>query len=717
MLAVALVGIALTMAPAAVLAAEKFQEFTEVIEVPIPLNVVGKGGVPLKDLTIEDFDVFDNGKRQKITSLEIYDLDVVEPGETRSEIDAALPSTARRHFLFLFDLSFSAPSSLLRAREAAREFALESLHPTDLAAVATHSVEDGPKLLVTFTPDRSQVARAIDAIGTQKMIHLAQRDPLRFLVNTPATSSLDASSDVPDFAGDGSLNALQQSVSAHQRVVAKQMVRMEKSFLRGRVSAWSSSMAELAHLMDSVQGRKHLIFFSEGFDGRLMLGRQPDGEDRAGTMADMQNLQSGTYWMVDTDDIYGNTGLQSDVAHMLEEFRRSDCVLQMVDISGLRADGAATQRARRVSQDSLFYMANETGGSLYEDANDFGSQLERLLESSTVTYVLTIEPDGLQADGSYHRLKVKADLPRGAQISHRLGYYAPRPFEDLHPMEKGLLASNAIASVDIKDDLRLSLLVASFKASETEAYIPVIIEVEGEDLLVGQKQDRLGAEFYAYVTDERGEMRDFFTQLVSLDLTKSQDFLRRTGLKYYGHLNLPPGEYLIRVLVRNSSTGRTGVQAAPLRIPEFDSEELALLPPFFFEEPGQWLLVREKRSEAENRSMVYPFTINGEPYIPAARPALREWQESQLCLVAYNLGEGELEFETKIVSAGGQEFEAGAFLLVDRTITGIDGLDKLLASFRPEGLDAGLYTLEVVLTEPDSGAQQLNSIPFEVVLN
>ncbi len=47
-------------------------------------------------------------------------------------------------------------------------------------------------------------------------------------------------------------------------------------------------------------------------------------------------------------------------------------------------------------------------------------------------------------------------------------------------------------------------------------------------------------------------------------------------------------------------------------------------------------------------------------------------------------------------------------------MTGIEGLDKLRARFSPEGLVAGRYTLEVGLSQPSSGALQVNSIPISV---
>jgi len=96
------------------------------------------------------------------------------------------------------------------------------------------------------------------------------------------------------------------------------------------------------------------------------------------------------------DARYGNTSLQGDVNRMLDEFRRADCVIQSVDIGGLRA--GADERARPSGQEALFYMANETGGELFKDANNLRQPLERVLERTSVTYLLTFERSDLKTD-------------------------------------------------------------------------------------------------------------------------------------------------------------------------------------------------------------------------------------------------------------------------------------------------------------------------------
>ena len=242
----------------------------------------------------------------------------------------------------------------------------------------------------------------------------------------------------------------------------------------------------------------------------------------------------------------------------------------------------------------------------------------------------------------------------------------------------------------------------------------MIIEVPGAGLLEGHTDELMSVEFYGYVTNSAGEMRDFFTQMVSLRIGADHESFGRTGLKYYGHLDLPPGDYLIRVLVRNAQTGRTGVQVVPLVIPQYAAGDPILLPPFFPEAPATWHLARETETRFQ-KTVIYPFTVNGEPYVPSARPMLRAADTAEMFLIAYNLSDGDVGVSARIVDSEGELVAAeAAVTLVERTVTGISGLDKLLATFKPQGLEAGRYTLEVSLQD-ESGHSNSNSIAFTVL--
>src|SRR6185295_4572239 len=409
------------------------------------------------------------------------------------------------------------------------------------------------------------------------------------------------------------------------------------------------------------------------------------------------SIMRGQNYMVDNDARYGNTSLQKNLERMLDEFRRADCVIESVDIGGLRA--GSDQQARPSGQEALFYLANETGGERFKDANNLSQPLERVLERTSVTYLLTFERSDLKLDGSYHRLRVKAKLPQGARLVHRAGYYAPRPFKDLDPLEKSLLASDSIASAAPRHDIDLNVLAAAFRAGETQSYVPVILEIGGRSLLAGQAANKLNVEIYGYVSDLQGQMRDFFNQRVALDLGKGRQAMEEGGVKYYGHFDLEPGSYQVRVLVRNADTGRSGVQTVPVEVPAYSQAAPVLLPPFFMEDRQKWLLVREQEGGGPQQSVVYPFTVGGEPYVPAARPVLRRETTARLCLVAYNLGKGDLAVQGKVMAADGKSSAAGRLSKVERT---------------PAGLLAGDYVLQVAVTDPATGHKETNSLPFQI---
>lgn len=691
-----------------------FEETTEIVQVEVPVNVTTRDGEPVTGLVAEDFRVFDEGKQQELVGFDLIDLSQLDAEEAARKIDA-MPSVARRNFLLLFDFSFSTAASIVKARQAAHEFVLNALHPSDLVAIATFSHEFGPRLLVTFTPDRAQLARAIDTLGlARRPGEVYGLDPLRFMIEIPENSA--ASSGDPE-GGDGReiREQLEDTQLENLRILGKQLERSQLSYERSRVTSWSRALADLAKSLNAVAGRKHVIYFSEGFNSELLMGRRPVA---AGQEADQQLLDrvQGRLFMVHGEETHGDTLLQSDIHRMLEEFRRADCVIQAVDVAGLRA-GFDANHARSTGSDSLFYMANETGGHLFEASNDLAGQLDDVLKRSEVTYVLSFQPGSLELDGSYHKLKVTVDGIRGSRVSHRSGYYAPRPFAGLHPLEKSLLASDAIASAEPSQDVVMDVLAAPFRASLDMAYVPVIVEIQGESLLMGQTDDEMPIEIYAYVTDAKGEMRDHFSYFAKFEVPKLRHRILESGVKHYGHMELGAGSYLLRVLVRNGTTGRTGVVATPLEVPRYEEAETELLPPFFMDEPvNKWLLLRRQdERSADGRMVPYPFTVEGVPFVPSAKPALTTGTAVEFYLMTYNLGNGEPSLEAQVVGPDGKVRPAGdAASLVERTITGISGFDKLRARFRPKGLTRGEYRLQVTLTDPATGVTQRNSIPFRI---
>jgi VWFA-related protein len=677
-------------------AAQTFSGTTEVTVVEVPVQVI-KDGEPVRGLTANDFEVFDGRKKVQITGFEVLDLATTEQSPQAA---AQIPISARRHFLMLFDLSFSEPSALSKARQAAQDV-VKTLHPTDLVAVATYSQLQGPQLVLGFTPDRQQISAALETLGLSKLFDRS-KDPLRLVLN----DALMASRQTPALpqAGQGAEARAAKDAQIIDTLETFSVVsaRADRAIQQQVVRNLTSAFASLAQLMGEIDGRKYVVYLSEGFDSSLISGRGPsagtDSIDGAETTsrpggADNERILEST-GASGSDDRFGDTRSLNAVEKMLEDFRRANCQIQAVDIGGLRA-GANQGYQRTNGREALFNMAKSTGGELYENFNNLSDAMGQMLRRTGVTYVLSFQPDGLKSDGEFHKLKVEAkNAARGARVVFRPGYYGPKPAGAQEPALARVLETASSVMDEESGAIVASVLAAPFALNAERAYVPVIIEVNGASLLAGKQGATLPVEIYIYAIDQNGSVQDFVTQTLGIDLTKAPAALSQTGLKFFGHVELPPGNYTLRTLVRNGATGASSLRVTPVEVPAFGSGQAALLPAFFPETPGRWVMVRENPREGQPQA-AYPFMLKEQPYIPASLPVLTPGQPAAVVLQGYNLS-GDLKADVKVLSADGKEIPGGAL-----TLAGKEGGSpvRVSATFNPPALQPGEYTLQVTLTD------------------
>jgi VWFA-related protein len=685
------------------------RETAEVSLVEVPVRVLGRDGAPLKGLEAKDFTLLDQGRPQEIVGFDAVNLAERASGPGP---DAA-PGPARRRFLILFDFSFARAKSVVAARKAARDFVLDGLSATDLAAVAVYSVERGMRLLVTFTSDRAQLARAIETLGLE-VVHPAG-DPLAFAFDT---TTLGADSRLRSFGRDagGRTDAQDSLIDQLQTMESVNRARADE-YERGRVRHLIQAFRDLGQALDAVQGRKDLIYLSEGFDGRYLVGTRESDQER-------QWLIEGEQWKVDSEKRFGSTPLRAELAEMGRLLRRSDCVIHAVDIGGIRTSGdpeaSAPSSSPGGAENSLFEIANGSGGEVFRNANDLRAQLDSLIAKTSLVYVLAFHPDRARGEGQFHELKVKVSVP-GARVSARPGYYERRGFRKLSPFERSLSAADVIANEIPMDQIPLRVLATAFASGEPAASVPVLLEVPGDRLLAGQKGERATAEIYLYATDSENQLTDFLVQAIAMDLSQNRGKLESSGLKYYGELRLPPGRYRVRALVRNGETGHMGLSVSSLLVPAFGEDQPYLLPPVFLEGAGDWMLVRGRRTPgapSAQKSSSPLLELPAEGLAASAEPQVQPGSPSRVCLVAYHFGgpggNGELRLNGQIIAFDGSPVQEGELAVVGRTPAEADGRRVLMLAFTaPANLPAGRYGLRIFLQDAAGRARQAWA-PFRV---
>ena len=289
-------GVILWAGPATAQPAGEFTDVTDVLLVEVPVQVLVKGE-PVTGLTARNFELWDDKKKQKVLSVDSLDLRRLDAGDLETaDPTSPIPTAARRHFLLLFDLSFSNPVAVTRAREGALRLVRESLHPADLVGVATWAESAGAKMVLNFTTDRNEVRRAIDTLGVADPID-RPRDPLR-LVREQLAAEASVEGAGGRFTGLSATEVLLTSLKDMQGMTTR--VGLEQK--QGQIFSLMDAMRRVAGWLQSVSGRVQVVLLSEGFDSTVLMGLSQDDEARRSEIA--QAVEYGQYWKTTGEENY-----------------------------------------------------------------------------------------------------------------------------------------------------------------------------------------------------------------------------------------------------------------------------------------------------------------------------------------------------------------------------------------------------------------------------
>lgn len=278
-------------------------------------------------------------------------------------------------------------------------------------------------------------------------------------------------------------------------------------------------------------------------------------------------------------------------------------------------------------------------------------------------------------------------------------------------------------------DLTFEVNAVALSGTGERAQVPIFVEIDGAALL-DRGQGVLGrVEVYAYAIDPAGKIGDFLVQAFTLDAEKLGEVLWQSGPRFQGNLQLAPGDYKLRILVRESQSKAAGLRELPLRVATPAAAASEIGPPLF-EEPRKrdsWIPVRaatppaeglleESVAELEARwqrgSTAYPLIAGGRAMIPAALPVLGSGSPLRLYLSTSGLtagpgGKAELLQNGKVlatVALSPAEDEVAE--------TGAGGSLRAF-TLTPPALPPGRYALKVTLGATSSAPRDVLLVASE----
>jgi VWFA-related protein len=383
---------------------------TNVKRVFVPVVVRDKQGRSVDDLKKDDFQVLDNDKPRAVAG---FTLERRGAGESVQQVSAAAASTPvppaqpgkRRFVVFLFDDMHMSAAELVPVKKAGTEAinGALALSDTDLAAVVATSGKTNSGLI----QDRAKLRDTIAGLQSNEVSPGGAADcPNINYYQADLIENKHDSAAIADAMGQ--VYKCDPSLGPQSDNVAESVMR--SSVRRALMMGNQTSLATLAAIQEFVRrmaalpGQRLLVLVSPGF-----LTISPEASSGVSRVIDLA-AQSGV-----TISALNARGLLSTEVTASDDTRGR----AIGEISELRRGSAS------LDENVMFSLADGTGGLFFHNSNDLGAGFQGLTGSPECVYVLELPLDGVKADGTYHRLKVKVDRA-DLEVRARRGYLLPK---------------------------------------------------------------------------------------------------------------------------------------------------------------------------------------------------------------------------------------------------------------------------------------------------
>jgi VWFA-related protein len=381
---------------------------TGTVNVEVPVRVFD-GDRFVDGLTLQDFEVFEDGRPQKIAAVYLVRKTDIERKET-SNPQAAAPEPRRgRTFVLQFQLAEPSP----KLDEALDYFLDQVLGPEDALTVVTP--------LKTYALDPEAVARR------------PRPDVARELKSRIRKDLVAEGAELRRLAGD------LRDVEAGPMGPDEKLARMSEiqRQIRDRVSIDPRSLRRLAETLKAREGRKFVfIFYGRESVRTSSFGAFGDESlasagGHLGDMAATEARRTPTVGPAELERAFSDASVTVHFIYLTRPGRNAAGLGvedQMGEDPAIKYGTAQPDPKGGAADISAGFfaafreMAEATGGVTTSSANALAG-LRSAAAATENYYLLYYAPDDYRADGRFRAIEVRVKGP-GLRVTHRAGYFA-----------------------------------------------------------------------------------------------------------------------------------------------------------------------------------------------------------------------------------------------------------------------------------------------------
>lgn len=552
---------------------EPFTFKVPVNAVLVKVRVTDKRGVEIKDLTVDDFKLYEDGKLQRIQSFELESTQPVVSTELASQTNgqekAETPrmqnpesSTNERTRLiscFIDDLTAVSVRNHYWVISALQRFVEEEMGPHD--QVGIFSASGGVR--IPFTSDKAVLQNQIKDLNMAKLdLFRTYRSKCPVMTDQQALRIIEAQGGMSftraimeasrclGLADDLNLGQNNNDlVEQHVRSEAFQQHQGAQSAIQRLVAGLRQHLRYLQHFKAS----KSMVLFSDGFvPGRSTRWRLDRVIDRALVSRVVFNV-------VDTRGLYtvGFNANSNEQARNVNPFGLSQEAFAAGLAFGQELSGMYSTQVEQSRP--LEKLAADTGGIYFRDNNDLVAGLRQIRNSHYFYYMLSYASPNQKANGRYHKIKVEVNRP-GVEFSHRRGYFASREeisFED-RKNEDIQLALEAPGDFD-QIPVQLSYNYVRVEENLYRLSLFTKVSINGVNFL--QKEGRHKNLFHLIIMvyDANDKYVEGSEKEVELNLSDSSYLtMLQHGFTSKMEVEVQGGSYKVRSVVRESNQTKMG---------------------------------------------------------------------------------------------------------------------------------------------------------------